>query len=132
MSSMQDPFYVVKEEVQQSVNGITALFVRWQDLLEHNNTAQNEEFKWTTDELKSGIKSVEYDLTDLEETISIVENNKSKFKVDPTEIEARRQFVNETKKKIQQIKDELNSARTKGKMEKDQREVLMVQQKTSG
>jgi len=129
MSSVQDPFYVVKEEVQQSVNGISTLFDRWRDLLEHSNTAQNEEFKWTTDELKSGIKSVEYDLTDLEETISIVENNKGKFKVEPSEIEGRRQFVNDTKKKIQVIKDELLSLKTKSKMERDQREILMVQNK---
>jgi len=124
---MQDPFYVVKEEVQQSVQGIVTLYERWRHLLETTNTAHSDEFKWTSNELKNGIKSIDWDLNDLDETISIVESNRAKFKLDQGEVERRRAFVAETKRKIQEIKDELTSAKTKAKMDKDTRETLMTQ-----
>jgi negative regulator of sigma E activity len=58
-------------EVQQSLNGINALFTRWKELLETSNTAGNEEFNWTNNELKNGLRSIEWDVSDLEETISM-------------------------------------------------------------
>eukprot|EP01114_Cavostelium_apophysatum_P015147 TRINITY_DN4069_c0_g1_i1.p1 TRINITY_DN4069_c0_g1~~TRINITY_DN4069_c0_g1_i1.p1 ORF type:complete len:281 (-),score=54.60 TRINITY_DN4069_c0_g1_i1:28-870(-) len=121
---LQDPFYVVKEEVMQSMQGINALFDRWKELLNNTNTASNEEFKWTTDELKGGLKTIEYDLADLEDTVTVVENNRTKFKIDENEIATRKAFILQTKQKTISIKDELSSTRTKGKMDKDQRDML--------
>jgi len=126
---MQDPFYVVKEEVQQSVQGVSALYERWKDLLNNTNTTTNEEFKWTTNELKTGLRSIDWDLTDLEETVGIVESNKAKFQIDETELNSRKQFIQSTKQKIQSIKDDMQSTRTRGKMEKDQKDLLMAQKK---
>jgi len=96
---MQDPFYVVKEEVLQSLQGVTTLYDRWKELLDTTNTASNEEFKWTTNELKSGLRSIEWDITDLEETVGIVENNQAKFKIDNQELQTRKQFIQSTKSK---------------------------------
>jgi hypothetical protein len=59
-------------EVVQSVSGARTLYGRWQELLETSNTAEDEEFKWTTHELKRVIKSIEWDLLDLDETIDIL------------------------------------------------------------
>jgi len=125
MSLLQDPFYVVKEEVQQSVSGITTLYDRWQELLKNSNTAQNDEYKWTVNQLKTGIKSIEWDLQDLEETIGIVEGNRQRFKLDQAEVESRKKFIQETKGTIKKMKDELNSASSKGKVDNDQRQSLM-------
>jgi chromosome segregation ATPase len=125
MSLLQDPFYVVKEEVQQSVSGVTTLYDRWQELLKATNTAQNDEFKWTTTQIKNGIKSIEWDLQDLEETIGIVEGNRQRFKLDASEVESRKGFITETKATIKKMKDDLNNAATKGKMENDARSTLM-------
>jgi syntaxin 6 len=130
MSLLQDPFYVVKEEVQQSVNGVTTLYDRWQELLRSTNTAQNDEFKWTTNQLKTGIRSIEWDLQDLEETIGIVESNRQRFKLDQAEVENRKKFITETKSTIKKMKDDLNNVSTKGKMDNDQRASLMTQKKT--
>jgi len=125
MSLLQDPFYVVKEEVQQSVSGVTTLYDRWQELLKNTNTAQNDEFKWTVTQIKSGIKSIEWDLQDLEETIGIVEGNRQRFKLDAAEVESRKAFIFETKAAIKKMKEDLNNAQTKGKMENDTRNTLM-------
>jgi len=125
MSLLQDPFYVVKEEVQQSVTGITTLYDRWQELLKTTNTAQNDEFKWTTNQLRTGIKSIEWDLQDLEETIGIVESNRQKFKLEQSEVDSRKKFISETQYIIKKMKEELNNTQTKGKMDNDQRDALM-------
>jgi len=129
MSLLQDPFYVVQEEVQQSVSGVTALYERWQELLKNTNTSQNDEFKWTTREIKNGIKRIEWDIQDLEETIGIVEGNRQRFKLEASEVESRKAFITETKATIKKMKDDLNNATTKGKMENDARNTLMDTQK---
>jgi len=130
MSLLQDPFYVVKEEVQQSVSGVTTLYDRWQDLLKNTNTSQNDEFKWTTTQIKNGIKSIEWDLQDLEETIGIVEGNRQRFKLDVAEVESRKAFITETKATIKKMKDDLNNVTTKGKLENDARSTLMGAKKS--
>jgi len=129
MSLLQDPFYVVQEEVQQSVSGVTTLYERWQELLKSTNTSQNDEFKWTTREIKNGIKRIEWDIQDLEETIGIVEGNRQRFKLEASEVEARKAFITETKGTIKRMKDDLNNATTKGKMDNDARNTLMDTQK---
>jgi len=128
---MQDPFYVVKEEVLQSLQGVTTLYDRWKELLETTNTSSNEEFKWTANELKSGLRSIEWDITDLEETVGIVENNQAKFKIDNHELQTRKDFIQSTKSKIQLIKEDLQSTRTRGKMENDQKNTLVSSKRTS-
>ena len=65
-------FLTVHREVQQSVQGIVALYDRWKYLLESTNTSTNDEFKWTANEVKQGLRSIEYDLNDLDETIDIL------------------------------------------------------------
>eukprot|EP01112_Ceratiomyxa_fruticulosa_P004371 TRINITY_DN1491_c0_g2_i1.p1 TRINITY_DN1491_c0_g2~~TRINITY_DN1491_c0_g2_i1.p1 ORF type:complete len:252 (+),score=39.78 TRINITY_DN1491_c0_g2_i1:468-1223(+) len=125
MSLSQDPFYVVKEEVQQSVNGVTTLYQRWRELLETSNTANNDEFKWTSNELKSGIKSIEWDLQDLDDTIGIVESNRQKFKLEQQEVENRKKFISDTKTVIKRMKDDLQAASTRGKVEHDKRDSLL-------
>lgn len=128
---MQDPFYVVKEEVLQSVQGVTALHKQWRELLDQTNTSTNDEFKWTTNELKTGIKGIEWDLADLEETISVVESNQGKFNLDESELLSRKEFVAKTRNEIQAMKEDLQSKRTKDKMESDSRSELMTQNGTS-
>jgi len=132
MALLQDPFYVVKEEVQQSVSGVTTLYERWQELLKSTNTSQNDEFKWTTNQIKNGIKSIEWDLQDLEETIGIVEGNRQRFKLEISEVESRKAFITDTKATIKKMKEDLNNVTTKGKMENDARNTLMDSQRRKG
>jgi len=107
------------------VDGVTNLYKRWRELLETSNTAHNDEFKWTTNELKSGIKSIEWDLQDLDDTIGIVESNRQKFKLEQQEVESRKKFITDTKSTIKRMKDDLQAATTKGKQDNDKRDSLM-------
>ena len=113
----------ISSEVQKTVSSIQELYRRWQDLLSNPKTAGKEEFNWTSNEIRNNIRSVEWDLEDLEETIGIVESNPTKFTLSPSEISSRKAFIADVKKTVQSIKDYINSSDAKAKVEKSNRQV---------
>ena len=108
------------------MSSVQELYRRWQDLLNNSDTAGKEEFNWTANEIKNSIRSVEWDLEDLEETIGIVESNPSKFTLSKNEIDSRKAFITNVKRAVQSIKDDINSSDTKAKVEKSNRQVRNV------
>ena len=114
---------ILFSEVQKAVNSVQELYKRWKDLLSNPNTVGKEEYNWTVNEIKNSIRSVEWDLEDLEETIGIVESNPNKFTLAPNDINDRKHFIRETRKNIQTIKDEINSPETKSRLENGTRQV---------
>merc|ERR1712054_455171 len=121
-----DPFYVVKEEVQHAADTAEAIFTRWQELLKNPNTAENDEFDWTTSELISNLKSIEGDLAALDETVSIVEKNLGRFNLDAENIELRKRFIDDTRMRIQNIRSAIDHPTTHQKMERDRRAALQL------
>ena len=99
------------------------LYGRWQELLRTTNTAKDEEFQWTTNELKSGVRSIEWDLQDLDETVSIVEANPSKFNLEPSELASRKKFISDTRNFLGEVKQALVSTKAQAKLDADQRNV---------
>jgi len=120
---MTDPFVVVKGEVQQSLISANKLYERWRELLRTANTSENEEFRWTANELKTIIKAIEWDVQDLEEIFIVEHPDRSKIRVDDSELERRKLFVRETKTWLMEIKSSLHNGE-KGKLEPDKREKL--------
>lgn len=59
-------------EVQKAVNTAQGLFQRWTELLQDPSIATREEIDWTTNELRNNLRSIEWDLEDLDETINIL------------------------------------------------------------
>ena len=86
----QDPFFAVKEEVEHSITVVNQLFEKWQELRSDQKKA--DECEWTSSELLSGLRSIEWDLQDLEDTVSIVESSREKFQVDDEEVQANAAF----------------------------------------
>lgn len=50
-----------------------SLHHRWSELLQEGGGASKEEVDWTTNELRNSLRSIEWDLEDLDETISILQ-----------------------------------------------------------
>mmetsp|Transcript_44375 Transcript_44375/g.116595 ORF Transcript_44375/g.116595 Transcript_44375/m.116595 type:complete len:269 (+) Transcript_44375:106-912(+) len=98
---MQDPYFAVKEEVENSVAVVVELHQKWLAL------GKGDEFDWTSSELLSGLRSIEWDLQDLEDTVSIVEGNRVKFQLEESDILERKQFIDVTRKQIVAIRDEV-------------------------
>ncbi|KAM8873874.1 syntaxin-6 [Spinachia spinachia] len=107
--SMEDPFFVVKGEVQKAVNAAQSLHHRWSELLQEGGGASKEEMDWTTNELRNSLRSIEWDLEDLDETISIVESNPKKFNLDAAELSKRKAFITTTKQTVKEMKEQMSS-----------------------
>jgi len=125
----RDPFYVVKEKVQELQATLQSDFDRWKEILENTNTAGNKEFAPLTQTIKVTLKKLNIDLNDLSQTIEIVSTNRQRFKdIDDKELDSRKRFVNDTKASIQNYEDTLNAIRTKSKLERDSRDQLYAKE----
>ncbi|XP_006874335.1 PREDICTED: syntaxin-10 isoform X1 [Chrysochloris asiatica] len=122
--SFEDPFFVVRGEVQKAVNSARGLYQRWCELLQEGAAVGREELDWTTNELRNGLRSIEWDLEDLEETIAIVEANPSKFKLPAGDLEERKVFVERMREAVQEMRDHLVSPAAVAFMERKNREML--------
>jgi len=58
------------------------------------------EFEAVTNELRTGLKSIEWDLEDLDETITIVEQSPDRFKISMDQIRQRKQFITDTRDRV--------------------------------
>ncbi|XP_039983828.1 syntaxin-6 [Xiphias gladius] len=107
--SMEDPFFVVKGEVQKAVNAAQSLHHRWSELQQEGSGPSKEEMDWTTNELRNSLRSIEWDLEDLDETISIVETNPKKFNLDAAELSKRKAFITSTRQSVKEMKEQMSS-----------------------
>lgn len=120
----EDPFYLVKDEVQKTVDEVGGIYARWQELLDNTNTAENDEFEFTTRELTDHLASIKEDLQALEETVSIVERHQTKFGLEDADIMQRKEFIQGIRRRISEIHSKMGSPLTQAKIDRDRRAVL--------
>ncbi|CAM4731862.1 unnamed protein product [Leuciscus chuanchicus] len=123
--SMEDPFFVVKGEVQKALSKAQGLFERWEELLQEETPVSRDELDWSTNELRNCLRAIDWDLEDLHETISIVEANPGKFRLGEHELQERQDFVERTRNSVQLMKDQLSSPSAVAQAEKKNRQALM-------
>ncbi|EFX62175.1 hypothetical protein DAPPUDRAFT_68171 [Daphnia pulex] len=109
--SLEDPFFVVKDEVTKALNRTRGLYQHWQHLRKEGIVFSKDEVQKTTAELRNSIRSIEWDLEDLEDTIAIVGKNPSRFRLNSAEVVQRRFFVQQTRDEIGNIKEKLQIMR---------------------
>lgn len=126
---MEDPFFVVKGEVQKAVNAAQSLHQRWSELLQEGGS--KEEMDWTTNELRNSLRSIEWDLEDLDETISIVESNPKKFNLDTAELSKRKAFITNTRETVKEMKEQMSSP-TAVSLDKKNKQTLQGEQSAQG
>lgn len=122
---MEDPFFVVKGEVQKAVNTAQGLYQRWRELLQDPSGATKEEVDWTTNELRNSLRSIDWDLEDLDETISIVESNPRKFNLDSVELTKRKAFITSTRQTVKEMKDHMSSPVAQAMSDRKTRQALL-------
>uniref|UniRef100_A0AAZ3PHP3 t-SNARE coiled-coil homology domain-containing protein n=1 Tax=Oncorhynchus tshawytscha TaxID=74940 RepID=A0AAZ3PHP3_ONCTS len=115
--SMEDPFFVVKCEVQKAVNTAQGLYQRWSELLQDPSGTSKEEVDWTTNELRNS-----YSLT---VNASIVESNPKKFNLDTVELTKRKGFITSTRQTVKEMKDHMSSPTALAMSDKKNRQALL-------
>ncbi|KAI8981506.1 t-SNARE [Pilobolus umbonatus] len=96
----EDPFLIVKSQVEDSLVDATTLFESWKRIQQTVSSPQNQELLWTADELHSSLENIEQDLEDLEEAFSISQKDPSQFNLSKQDIKNRRQFLNQSHNKL--------------------------------
>jgi hypothetical protein len=150
-------FLLCHSELQDAVNSIDQRFQDWKGLLNGSNTAANGNFKTLTAgmlgmvafwypvrlvicvfyaDLNRDLKSGEEKLDFIEKTVRQVESKREQFShIDETELSARRNFVGDTRSKLNSIRETVDSPTTREKLAKDDAEARksrMANAKASG
>ncbi|XP_075542653.1 syntaxin 6 isoform X2 [Dermacentor variabilis] len=126
--SLEDPFFVVKDEIVKAIANNKTLFERWNQYQDPSSLPSKEDIDWTTSELRKGLRSIEWDLEDLEETVAIVEKNPKKFKIDEKEIKSRKAFIEQSKNEVKCMKEAILESKAKNKKMRPSSMELMVTQ----
>lgn len=126
LSTRVDPFDVAKEEVEAAVRKVQFLHKEWRRLVETENTADSQRFKGLHAELLGELQQLEYDLQEVDVSISTVEENRSRFALDDTQIASRKAFLQRSRAVHQEVKSSLDSSKTRAKMDDDRRQLLQT------
>jgi len=121
-----DPYYEAKDEVEQAIQKVRGMHDQWKRLLHTENTAKSIHFQ----ELHSGIAGeltqLDGDLTDITETIRMVEENRARFPFDDKEVESRKAFVRAIQGSLRGIQDSITGRQALAKIESDKRLALGI------
>lgn len=123
----EDPFDIVKRDVQHAFQDLTKQMEKWRVMLQEVNTSEDTDFSSLHKKIESHIKTLEWDLQPLEEAIGMMVENPQKYSISSNQLEQRKEFVHSLKSKVLSYRNELQSPTTKAKMEQDQRELLFKQ-----
>ncbi|XP_074594075.1 syntaxin 6 isoform X2 [Brevipalpus obovatus] len=127
----EDPFYTIRDEVLKALEKSRNLHQCWRgphtDQSKFENIPQDP--NWIKTELKNKLRSIDWDLEDLEEALGIVGNHPDKFKLDEKEIANRRAFIEQTRGEIKLMKDDLTENKD---LKKDAVQAMTALLATSG
>ncbi|KAF9315702.1 Syntaxin-6 [Podila minutissima] len=98
---MEDPFILIKNDVLASLSNASTLYESYKRILQTVTSAENEELVKTKEELVQILANVEQDLEDLDDAVRAVLDNPQRFNLTTRESNARKQFVDQTRRKVQ-------------------------------
>jgi syntaxin 6 len=118
-----DPFYMFRGDLTKKILLVDQELNRYTTLVQTTDTATNTHaIKETKKQLKRHIKHAESTLADLETTVRVVERQREKFPhIHDGEMEDRKEFVRESKSRINHSKMMMQSEEVKQKFVRDER-----------
>ncbi|TDL22860.1 hypothetical protein BD410DRAFT_201918 [Rickenella mellea] len=104
-----DPYHAVQNEIQTALLAATNLRASYRRI---SSTARedSEELNYARNELKATLSTLEADIDDLDESVKIVEQTGArKFGLDENEVIQRRQYVQQVRREVESMRDEVSS-----------------------
>ncbi|XXG66244.1 hypothetical protein AAC387_Pa05g3767 [Persea americana] len=95
MSSAQDPFYIVKEEIQDSINKLQATFHQWEQIA--SNTGEHVHL---TKELVSSCESIQWQVDELDKAIAVATRDPAWYGIDEAELERRKKWTSNARNQV--------------------------------
>jgi hypothetical protein len=102
MSATGDPYFDVERDVKQSIENLHSAFERSQRSL--TSGANDIDAHVAQSELMSQLKTVNWDLDDINDSIAMVERNRAKYKLSDADINRRKAFVNDSREVVNRMK----------------------------
>uniref|UniRef100_A0A7N0UVD4 t-SNARE coiled-coil homology domain-containing protein n=1 Tax=Kalanchoe fedtschenkoi TaxID=63787 RepID=A0A7N0UVD4_KALFE len=104
MSSAQDPFYIVKEEIQESIDKLQSNFHRW-EVIPPDSGGQ------LTKDLIATCDSIEWQVDELDKAIAVAARDPSWYGIDQPELDRRRRWTNTARSQVAAVKKALASGK---------------------
>ncbi|XP_043695166.1 syntaxin-61-like [Telopea speciosissima] len=99
MTAAQDPFYTVKEEIQESIDKLQSIFHQW----EHVRLNKGEHIHLMK-ELFVGCESIEWQVDELDKAIAVAARDPTRYGIDEAELEKRRSWTSTTRTQVRNVK----------------------------
>ncbi|KAF8380712.1 hypothetical protein HHK36_028202 [Tetracentron sinense] len=95
MSSAQDPFYIVKEEIQESIDKLQSNFHKWEHI--PSNTGERGHLM---KELLAGCESIKWQVDELDKTIAVAARDPAWYGIDEVELNKRRRWTSTARTQV--------------------------------
>ncbi|GJP33469.1 hypothetical protein CLOM_g18006 [Closterium sp. NIES-68] len=121
----QDPFYLVRDEIQDSVSKVQDDYSKWERL-----TASSPERDALSKTILADTETLEWELEELDRAIGVAERDPSRFNIEQGEVESRRKWTGSTRDQIAMIRSAIQAAaaeRAAMQKEAERRELLRAQ-----
>ncbi|KAG9142033.1 hypothetical protein Leryth_009371 [Lithospermum erythrorhizon] len=102
MSSAKDPFYIVKEEIQESIEKVLANFHQWE------RTKQNH----LTKELLASCESIEWQVDELNKAITVASRYPARYGITEGELDNRKRWTSTARAQVGNVKKAVVSERS--------------------
>lgn len=106
MSSAQDPFYIVKEEVQDSIDKLLSTFHKWERI-----PSDSAEQQRLTKELLASCESIEWQVDELDKAISVASRDPSMYGIDGVELDKRTRWTSNARVQVKNVKKSVVSGK---------------------
>jgi len=106
MANGQDPFYLVKDDIQSSLDKASASFIRWQ-----NASKGGAERRRLQPEIEEECKSIAWQVDEMEKAVDVAEKNMTRFGLTTQEIRSRRSWVHDTRKTVEGMLTSIETAK---------------------
>ncbi|OMO76333.1 hypothetical protein CCACVL1_15742 [Corchorus capsularis] len=109
MSKAQDPFYIVKEEIQDSIDKLQSSFHQWERI-----PPDTGEQVHLTKELLANCESIEWQVDELDKAISVAARDPSWYGIDEAELESRRRWTSTARTQVGNVKKAVVAGKENG------------------
>ncbi|XP_022972889.1 syntaxin-61-like [Cucurbita maxima] len=99
MPSAQDPFYVVKDEIQESIDKLQSSFHQWERI--YSDLGERVQL---TKELLAACESIEWQVDELDKAIAVAARDPSWYGIDDAELERRRRWTSTARTQVGNVK----------------------------
>ncbi|KAK9909708.1 hypothetical protein WJX75_006414 [Coccomyxa subellipsoidea] len=100
-----DPFYLVKDDIQASLEKAKSQHARWQSL-----GKTNPDKKRLESEIEDECKSIAWQVDEMEKAVDVAEKNAARFGLSQAEISGRRKWVLQTRRQCEGVVHSLEAS----------------------